>query len=738
MATIGRRRSHTWGTTTISSSTDCTSGIYTGEVCFTPSGEDASLSDVSVSSKELDGITLTVESTTSTSTTLSVSVNADASEVPPQQTAYVRLSFNSGDNQTAPLKLLSAFPLSCLHHVFEGTHSEQLVTRIHTRYDKSAPMWSLFSFLQDCECLLSFEETVTLMNTLAGYNPGFRDQLNDTSDRFFKNLLLHKKQYRVSSRNEYDRYRELFNEQPNLAEIDEYEVEKHYLSDWRDADGDMPTDPEMFGFAATSTATEITNPEFIEWVAESVLEERIEAVKDRLSPEECRHTEEQYQKLKEKAQEGPPVQRADTWATLLADATLKHQTEFEFVLGNFLYWQGIHQHAYEYDRKDRVFGAAALLFYRTNVPVHRQKSNCNQHITRAHQLRIEGEFGDALYNARKALSIATNESGQWETVLDTLAARARRDCALFQRNILLTENAYDGAITVLDDAREDIIQKENIPDRFRLSLVHHIDANRYEVAARRAEEEGELMNAKQYLERAFYHFDKCNRTQRKSFIKGRLDDLIERIREEEYDDAFKERDRRQAQPGEEESGRDPSFRGKILDAYDCACAFCGARRKTPDGRFEVHAAHIQPVRDDGPDLVQNGLALCRLHHWAFDNGWLAIDTNHTIRVADHTDTDGYDEFARLDGQDLQSPNEDYQKPGTDFILYHLQEHGFVEEDTTPDRYPEDLTEEELADATSTELTETTSQDTSSVSKYSKIISEGDIVGSKNDLLNSSL
>jgi hypothetical protein len=66
--------------------------------------------------------------------------------------------------------------------------------------------------------------------------------------------------------------------------------------------------------------------------------------------------------------------------------------------------------------------------------------------------------------------------------------------------------------------------------------------------------------------------------------------------------------------------RKSQFREEVHAAYEHRCAICGARRASPEGGYELEATHIKPVSDGGPDIVQNGIALCRLHHWAFDAG----------------------------------------------------------------------------------------------------------------------
>jgi putative restriction endonuclease len=49
--------------------------------------------------------------------------------------------------------------------------------------------------------------------------------------------------------------------------------------------------------------------------------------------------------------------------------------------------------------------------------------------------------------------------------------------------------------------------------------------------------------------------------------------------------------------------------------------------------WEVEAAHIVPHSFMGRDDIWNGLALCHLHHWAFDVGWFSLRDDYTISVS---------------------------------------------------------------------------------------------------------
>lgn len=80
--------------------------------------------------------------------------------------------------------------------------------------------------------------------------------------------------------------------------------------------------------------------------------------------------------------------------------------------------------------------------------------------------------------------------------------------------------------------------------------------------------------------------------------------------------------------------RAKGFRQAVLNAYDCSCAFCGLKISSPDSSiWEAQAAHIVPHSSMGRDDIWNGLSLCRIHHWAFDVGWLSLQDNFTIQVS---------------------------------------------------------------------------------------------------------
>jgi hypothetical protein len=82
--------------------------------------------------------------------------------------------------------------------------------------------------------------------------------------------------------------------------------------------------------------------------------------------------------------------------------------------------------------------------------------------------------------------------------------------------------------------------------------------------------------------------------------------------------------------------RNRAFIQAVKEAYDFRCAVCGMKIHAPTNnlQWEVEAAHIVPHSKNGKDDLLNGLALCRLHHWAFDVGWFTLEDDFKILISD--------------------------------------------------------------------------------------------------------
>jgi putative restriction endonuclease len=80
--------------------------------------------------------------------------------------------------------------------------------------------------------------------------------------------------------------------------------------------------------------------------------------------------------------------------------------------------------------------------------------------------------------------------------------------------------------------------------------------------------------------------------------------------------------------------RSRGFRQAVIEAYAHRCAVCGLKIQSPNLiKWEVQAAHIVPNGLRGRDDVCNGIAMCRLHHWAFDVGWFTLLDDYKLEVS---------------------------------------------------------------------------------------------------------
>jgi putative restriction endonuclease len=70
--------------------------------------------------------------------------------------------------------------------------------------------------------------------------------------------------------------------------------------------------------------------------------------------------------------------------------------------------------------------------------------------------------------------------------------------------------------------------------------------------------------------------------------------------------------------------RDNSFKSRVLTSYGQQCAICGIQLKLVD------AAHIVPVEHHGTDHTSNGIAMCAIHHRAFDRSLITINEKYQV------------------------------------------------------------------------------------------------------------
>jgi putative restriction endonuclease len=121
--------------------------------------------------------------------------------------------------------------------------------------------------------------------------------------------------------------------------------------------------------------------------------------------------------------------------------------------------------------------------------------------------------------------------------------------------------------------------------------------------------------------------------------------------------------------------RDPKFRERVLRAYEYRCAICGFDVRLGHYPIALEAAHIKWHIAGGPDIEENGLALCTLHHKLFDLGAFTLSGSFEILVSDHAyGTHGFQEWLmRFHGGKLKLPQRLDYLPNEDFRDWHIRE-----------------------------------------------------------------
>lgn len=120
--------------------------------------------------------------------------------------------------------------------------------------------------------------------------------------------------------------------------------------------------------------------------------------------------------------------------------------------------------------------------------------------------------------------------------------------------------------------------------------------------------------------------------------------------------------------------RSTAFRRTVVDAYQHTCAACGIRLVTPEGRTAVEAAHIVPWRVSQNDDPRNGVALCGLHHWTFDQGMVSITSNYEITVSPIVDEtqDATQPVLALQNSQLMLPEDKIFWPAKQALRWHRE------------------------------------------------------------------
>lgn len=118
--------------------------------------------------------------------------------------------------------------------------------------------------------------------------------------------------------------------------------------------------------------------------------------------------------------------------------------------------------------------------------------------------------------------------------------------------------------------------------------------------------------------------------------------------------------------------RDQNFRSSVLRAYENQCAITGLQLINGGGSVEAEAAHILPVKHNGPDIVSNGIALSRTAHWMFDRGLIGLSEDLEINVSRQSNNrNAIGAMINKTGH-LLAPDKPAYRPRPEFIAWHQE------------------------------------------------------------------
>lgn len=117
----------------------------------------------------------------------------------------------------------------------------------------------------------------------------------------------------------------------------------------------------------------------------------------------------------------------------------------------------------------------------------------------------------------------------------------------------------------------------------------------------------------------------------------------------------------------------PMFRARVLSAYNKRCAVCTL--KYPE---LLDAAHIISDSDErGLPVVTNGMAMCKIHHAAYDQDFLGVSPDFVVHINERllADRDGpmlQFGLQAMNGRALELPSRRDDRPDRDYLAERFE------------------------------------------------------------------
>jgi putative restriction endonuclease len=121
--------------------------------------------------------------------------------------------------------------------------------------------------------------------------------------------------------------------------------------------------------------------------------------------------------------------------------------------------------------------------------------------------------------------------------------------------------------------------------------------------------------------------------------------------------------------------RDTAFRKIVVTTYNQTCALCGMKVLDTLSQNIVDGSHIKPFSQFYDDRINNGISLCKNHHWAFDRFWFTLDDDYTVIVDDKLKEQSphAKPIREFRGDHIILPSQEQYYPRLDALEWHRHE-----------------------------------------------------------------
>ncbi|HOB76242.1 MAG TPA: HNH endonuclease [Phycisphaerae bacterium] len=114
------------------------------------------------------------------------------------------------------------------------------------------------------------------------------------------------------------------------------------------------------------------------------------------------------------------------------------------------------------------------------------------------------------------------------------------------------------------------------------------------------------------------------------------------------------------------------FRRLVRGLYQDSCSVCGLHLVAVTGHSICEAAHVIPFELSSNDDPRNGLGLCPVHHWCFDEGLFTVTPEYRVKVSPVLDSTRptEDRLVEFDSTVIRLPDRVEYRPAREALEWH--------------------------------------------------------------------